>query len=239
MKEKKKTMLEELEEKYSKFLDTLKESDYDAGEWRFIHSIKTLFDSALFNLKEKNYESSFMSFCTIIEGVSAKVHYVKYSNFYDWMIKNQDTIHFDELSNKKMYKKEMQRLYEIYLQTYGIRRNFVKTITDAYLENEILPWNVHMKKIKTKEGSAVYTLRSPEEFKNADTIISDFKKQLGILYSNFRCPLTHQAKLLGPMITISSRLGGHMTPAEQPSLQSLGFMTLQTIKHYLPKMKKG
>ena len=226
----KKTLDETIEQKLEELFATLNKNNFDAGDWKFIKDCKHFFDSAILNINEGYFETAFLCFCSIIEGIVNQTRRIEYTNFHNWIISNKNDIDFNNLGDKDKFREELDRLFEEYNRNYGARKNFIGIIFDSYIKSGELPDAIQMKTIKESEDRITQTFRAPEEYKNGEKIIQDFKKDLGKIYDNYRSPITHKAQRLNQFVILNTRVGWE-TSIDFPSLQLLGTMAIQVMKY--------
>lgn len=189
-----------------------------------------LFKQGLDALSSEHLESSLICFCSIIEAVSAGRR-EDYIPFKDWIKKEVRWEDFLQDLTSDNAETAIEDWYDKYWEKHGARRNFSKTVVDAYRSLGSLPGFLRMKTEKVEDGVKRSSHRDiGEEFDNeeeayqeAETVV---KKKI---YDEYRSSLVHEGDTLNFVTSIKTKIGAASSPGDF-SIQGIAQVAFTVLK---------
>ncbi|MBN2101973.1 MAG: hypothetical protein JW716_03830 [Candidatus Aenigmarchaeota archaeon] len=207
---------------FSEFIETIDETD------NFGKRMCYLFEQALDNIKNEHLEIGMLLLCTVIESIAAKRNYEEYKTFDYWVSNMGDFDNFiKEIKETDEPRKIIEKWHIIYRETYGPRKNFINIIVDTYKTLNIIPGFMKFKTV-VKNGVEKTTYRT-EGYNDINEYLTEFRKAIGHVYDESRCPFAHQGKFLRFDIRIQTKIGGLSSP-RSISLQDMATITFNVMK---------
>ena len=215
-------MLKEIESDFDKFCKDL------SNDNRYKEEVCYLFGQALYNIKNNHLEIAMFILCVIIESISFKKNKEPYRTFDTWL---SDATRLSEFT-KQIKSSEtpieiIKQWHSKYRETYGPRKNFVKTIVETYKSMKKVPSFMQFK--TEKSGGRRISKFIEEGYKNEEELYGEFEKVIKHIYDEYRSPFVHAGKFLGFDVKIHTNIGG-ISVRGAISLQDMASITLNVMK---------
>lgn len=215
-------VLEDLEEELEEL-----EVEADENEEELIY----LFNQGLEALSSEYFESALICFCSVIEAVSARRREEDFIVFKDWIKKDGRLESFVDDLNTDNPESAIEDWFDRYWDTHGVRRNFSRTVIDAYRILDELPGFLRMKTEKVNDGVKRSSHRDiGDEFEDAEEAYQEAEKVVkNKIYDEYRNSLVHEGNPLNFVVSIKSKIGGASAPGNF-SMQGVARVAFTVLK---------
>lgn len=193
-----------------------------------------LFEHALEDIKNKHLEIALSTLCTIIESVASKKYCAEHASFDQWLVEDKanrlDKFVEEIKAGGSAPEEVVKKWFELYRDTYGIRKNFVKIIKETYQATGNVPGFMENK--TEKIGGRRVSTFGTASYKKEDELWSEFERALKYIYDKYRSPFVHAGEFLGFDVKICTMTGGMSLP-RSISLQTMADIALHVMRQNL------
>lgn len=190
-----------------------------------------LFSQGLNALSSEHFESSLICFCSVIEAVSANRREEEFMPFDRWIKEHDRLENFIDDLNSGDAGAKIDEWHDRYRETYGVRRNFGRTVADAYRSLNLLPGFLRIKTETVEDSLKRSSYRDIEEdFEDIDDAYEEVEQTVKKkIYDEYRSRLVHEGIPLNFVVSIKSRIGGASAPGDF-SIQGVARLAFTVLK---------